>query len=310
MAKQTSTVTVNGKLGNIVGYKGPKGEQLARIKAANVKNPKTTGQVLQRMIMATAAKAYSRMISIVDHSFEGVPYGVRSQNFFMKEACKDIRSFIAANYPEMQVTGANSIETVGLATPESFNLAGVGLLISKGTIPSIEVRVVEGNLVAFGGAIPEENAKLSDIMNALGAQAGDQITICGLRSMAGEFYWAESRYILKDELTAEMLAMAWDENGTANYFAENTTTDPALKLSADTGYIDYSIEGGDVIAYSVILSRKINGTWKRSTQRLIFAGTFDEDITEKGNTPAEILAVWQAGGAEIPTSSDYYLNQG
>lgn len=310
MAKQTSTLTINGKLGNIVGYKGPKGEQLARIKAANVKNPKTTGQVLQRMIMATAAKAYSRMNSIVDHSFENVPYGVRSQNFFMKEACKDVRTFVAANYPQMTVTGANAIETVGLATPESFNLAGVGLLISKGTIPTIETRLIDGSVIAFGGAIPTEKAKLSDIMNALGAEAGDQITICGMRSMAGEFYWAESRYILKDELTTEMLSSEWNEEGKANYFAENTTADPALKLHAGEGYITYSIAGGSVIAYAVILSRKMNGVWKRSTQRLIFAGTFDEDIIEKGNTPAEILAVWQAGGTEIPTSSDYYLNQG
>ena len=65
---------VRGKLGGMVMYRA-NGEQISRAKAASVKNPKTTGQMIQRMLFGTVAAAYARMKSITDHSFEGVQYG-------------------------------------------------------------------------------------------------------------------------------------------------------------------------------------------------------------------------------------------
>ena len=91
MATQNSTITVKGKLGNIVGYKGRDGKRLARIRQTEVKNPKTDGQIIQRMILSTASKAYGRMKSIVDHSWQGVSYGGVSQSYFLKKAMERIR---------------------------------------------------------------------------------------------------------------------------------------------------------------------------------------------------------------------------
>ena len=65
---------LRGKLGGVV-YSRVNGEQISRVKAEVVRNPKTTAQMAQRAIFATATQAYSLMKPIVDHSRERVPYG-------------------------------------------------------------------------------------------------------------------------------------------------------------------------------------------------------------------------------------------
>lgn len=56
MARQTSTITVTGKLGNLVGRKGLYGAFTAGIYQPDVSNPKTALQTYQRSKMALAAK--------------------------------------------------------------------------------------------------------------------------------------------------------------------------------------------------------------------------------------------------------------
>ena len=48
MAKQNSTITVRGKLGNTVGMKGRKGQTLARLHVADPANPQTQAQIVVR----------------------------------------------------------------------------------------------------------------------------------------------------------------------------------------------------------------------------------------------------------------------
>lgn len=137
MATQNSTITVKGKLGNIVGYKGRDGKRLARIRQTEVKNPRTKGQIYQRMILATASKAYGRMKSIVDHSWQGVAYGGNSQSYFLKKAMERIRKFVADAIAAFPASITDPLQWVGLARPDSLAEAGYGLQISEGTIPSV-----------------------------------------------------------------------------------------------------------------------------------------------------------------------------
>lgn len=314
MATQNSTITVNGKLGNIVGYKGRDGKRLARIRQTEVKNPKTEAQVIQRMILATAAKAYARMKGIVDHSFQGVQYGGESQSYFLKRAMDDIRNWVAATLP---ITGEYPAELRdpllyrGLAYPTDAHESGVGLLISEGTIPSVPAVLntpAEGEDAAFDhfGALAGGKT-VSDTMKALGAQVGDQITCVGLHSN-GVLY--ASRYVIKADATAEDLGDDWVSDGDSSAFDTVKTSIGRVRIQTDGSKIivvDSEKPAGSTFgldAAAIIISRKAGDTWQRSTQRLVWlldAGDYTgTDI---------VVSYWLAGTAQVDTVNPRYLNQ-
>lgn len=295
MAVQNSTITVKGKLGNIVGYKGRDGQRLARIRQTEVKNPKTVAQTIQRLIIATAARAYGRMKSIVDHSFEGVTYGGPTQSEFLKQAANDLRTYFANNYPDFQVD--DQLALMGLSWPNNAMQSGVGLMISRGTLPTIPAEVVSDVLV-FGAEL--EGSTIADVMAAVGAKKGDQITICGLSN--GE--WFESRYVINNDATTEQLAASWDGTASAAAF------DPQTIVGTHQLIIDNDrLTVEDCQAFAVILSRKSGNVWQRSTQRLYSTDLVDVWVAEADELPANVLLAWMEGTTPIETENPYYLNQ-
>lgn len=299
MAVQNSTITVKGKLGNIVGYKGRDGKRLARIRQTEVKNPKSVGQVIQRMIIATAAKAYSLMKSICDHSFEGVQYGGASQSYFLKKAAEDIRAFVAANYPEFNET--EQLKLIGLATPNSFGFAGVGLMISKGNLSTIDCTAGENNdVLLWGKEMSAQAPTIQDVMNAVNARLGDQITFCGIDPNGN---WFESRYIINNAATAEQLAVAWDPTGAAEAFDAQTLVTQQLQI------VNGHLGNENIDTSCVILSRKDGSVWKRSTQRLYSVNTAVDSWIADEDDPASIIPMWKEGTTPIESTNPYYLNQ-
>lgn len=295
MATQNSTITVKGKLGNIVGYKGRNGQRLARIRQTEVKNPKTVSQTIQRLIIATASRAYGRMKTIVDHSFEGITYGGPTQSEFLKQASNDLRAYFAANYPEFQVTDQK--ELMGLSWPNNAMGSGIGLMVSRGTLPTIPAEVV-GEALVYGAALSGNT--IADVMAALGAKKGDQITICGLQY--GE--WFESRYIINNDATDAQLAVTWDPTGAADAFDAQTNVGDHTLIIDDSRLV---VE--DCLAYCVILSRKEGNKWLRSTQRLYSVDSAEVWSTEGDELPANVLLAWMEGTTPIETENPYYLNQ-
>lgn len=315
MATQNSTITVKGKLGNIVGYKGRGGKRLARIRQTDVKNPKTDGQVIQRMILATASKAYGRMKSIVDHSWQGIAYGGISQSYFLKKAMERIRKFVADSMAAFPSSITDPLQWVGLARPDRLAEAGYGLQISEGTIPSVNAYYAkqgEGEdadtvLSHFGSVIDltaGQVAKIKDVMKALGAKVGDQITaVCIAEN--GEFKFG--RYVINNNATEAQLEKAWDGSADAEAFDKeksiavevqivpsNTSTETESKMTVDT------VEGESIRAAAIIISRKVGDVWQRSTQYLMPVG--DVSVVDS------IIKLWQLGTTEIATENPYYLN--
>lgn len=64
------------------------GKQVTKERVQNVKNPNTRNQIMQRMKLAPALRVYRALSSVLDHSFEGVPYGAKSRQHFLKLAMK------------------------------------------------------------------------------------------------------------------------------------------------------------------------------------------------------------------------------
>lgn len=311
MATQNSTITVKGKLGNIVGYKGRNGKRLARIRQTEVKNPKTDGQIIQRMILATASKAYGRMKSIVDHSWQGVTYGGVSQSYFLKKAMERIRNFVAESMAVFPSTITDPLKWVGLARPDKLAEAGYGLQISEGTIPSViatyaqegEGEEADTVLDHFGSLVKDADAQtiaiVKNVLTALGAQPGDQITSVAILSN-GEF--AKSRYVIKVDASNEELEESWPANvPDGGPFDDNETkVNNAAYILTDGNKIKVASLTSDVKAAAIIISRKDGNVWQRSTQYLM--PVRDVSVVDS------IIKLWQLGTTEIPTDNPYYLN--
>lgn len=304
-----------GSVGDVTFYRN-RGNQIARARNRNPMNPKTEAQMIQRMILATASKAYSRMKGIVDHSFQGIQYGGVSQSYFLKRAMEDIRNWVAQT---ITITGEypaalrNPLLYRGLAFPNDAHQSGVGLLISEGTIPSVPavLNTPEAGADAvvdyFGGLMTAEGnfPSILTVMNALGAQRGDQITCVGLLA-SGSF--SASRYVIKSDASDDDLdgdwevdAAAFDESKTiyGNVYIDFKNGDTANQRKA---YV--RAKNGELIAATIIISRKVGDVWQRSTQRLVW-------LSDAGDytTTDVVAAEWLAGTAQIDTVNPRYLNQ-
>lgn len=304
-----------GSVGDVTFYRN-RGNQVARARNRAPMNPKTEAQTIQRMILATASKAYSRMKGIVDHSFQGVQYGGVSQSYFLKRAMEDIRNWVAQT---ISITGEypaalrNPLLYRGLSFPLDAHQAGVGLLISEGTIPSVPAVLntpEEGDdaVVDYFGNIMFTEANrpsVRAVMKAFGAQKGDQITAVGLLD-DGSF--SASRYVIMSDVDDDVLDGDWSYDAAAF---------DTLKTSVGNVFIDFkngaaanqrkafvSAESGVLIAASIIISRKVGDVWQRSTQRLVW-------LSDAGDytTTDVVAAEWLAGTAQINTVNPRYLNQ-
>lgn len=80
-----------GKVGSLV-FARRSGQQITRAYNANPANPRTTGQMAQRMLMATAIQAYRFMSAICDHSFEDAVGKNGNMRAFMSAALRDLKA--------------------------------------------------------------------------------------------------------------------------------------------------------------------------------------------------------------------------
>lgn len=298
-----------GSVGDVTFYRG-RGQQLARARNRAPKNPRSSAQIIQRMILATASKAYSRLKGICDHSFQGVTYGGESQSYFLKRAMEDIRNWVALTYPDLPDSARDPRLYVGLAEPTSPLYSGIGLLVSQGSIPSVPVSLntpSEGAdpVVDHFGALVSSGADITAVLTALGAVPGDQLTVLGFANDASHSF-AVSRYVVRADASSTELAEEWDGSiDLAAFDAEKSLLDERLSIDATGGKImpKWNVSGMSLEAGCIIISRKVGTVWERSTQRLVWlldAG--DYALTDN------VIGVWEAGTAEISVDNPYYLN--
>lgn len=292
-----------GKLGDLVMYRA-NGEQITRAKAASVKNPKTSGQMIQRMIFATIAAAYARMKSITDHSFEGVAYGAKSQQKFMSENLKRLRAFYPTSVDPETLADTPLADVMAYAAKGDPGDAGTGLIVSLGSLGEIPVlRGANGKATGFGAAM-SANTVLSVLQN-LGAGPGDQITVVALTSNGVGVQFRKSRYVIDSAINAEQLASIWTGNIIDGMDAtKSTLSDVRLVPGGNEGMIIPTVAGRTIIAAGVILSRRGSGDkWLRSKSVLY---NWQDDAPDYSADYA--LPTWKYSGTDIETVDDRYLN--
>lgn len=258
---RTSTAALDGKK-----------RQVASLKPTTVKNPKTVAQIMQRMKMAPAANFFLTLSDILDHSWEGVPYGAKSRLEFMRRAMK--------NEPAVYV-------------PYGFkNLAPGEYEISAGSLPSLPWRnAVMNESPAGANAYFNTSDELSEDhvkkLNAAGIKDGDQITFVALIANNGQYEPYLSRVIVG-------VGNNWD----------NPTNDDVRVYDEGT-----FISVPDVAAFAFIVSRgKEAATAKRSNEQMLLVGEYRNLLSIEAMNAA--IASYQTQTAYNTLNSDWYLNQG
>lgn len=182
MARQTSTITVVGKLGNAVGFKrsGSKkaGAKFARIRATDIKNPKTNAQLYQRAVAATVTKAYAAMKEICDHSFEGKAVGAESMQYFNSKNMNLLRKAILADV-NGSVEPAAQVGVV-VAPKSAFPTVGP-YLVSEGSLTQNFMSYTEtGSTGIQTPATSGETQTVAEYLAAAGIVANDIFTVVAL----------------------------------------------------------------------------------------------------------------------------------
>ena len=241
------------------------GKQVTKDRVTDVKNTRSSLQMLQRAIMTTALHAYSAMKEICDHSFEDLTYGQKSMNYFVSENARMIRS--SAPNVNLSLFKGNSVSNA--------------YVISKGSLPSIFVRRAH----EVGYIIPMDlgaNFTFGKLMAALGAtMIGDMVTIVNLVDNPGgnaSLYWIRlklteenSKISIKTSETPRILAYLTEgkdfETSIDNFSNEDFNLS-YVSVSDDVGLYMFSGEENSQ-SLGVILSRKTNTGWLRSSSKMV-----------------------------------------
>lgn len=264
---RTSTSALDGKK-----------RQVASLKPTSVKNPNTVAQILQRMKMAPAAKFFDALSGILDHSWEGVPYGAKSRLEFMRRAMK--------NNPAVYV-------------PYGYNKLAPGEFeISAGSLQSLPWRNTLANepeTLAFesGAALTAGNVS---ILESMGLSVGDQISIISLVQINNDYKPVYERVIVG-------VGNEWELTASGES-AEDYR--PNVKMAENGAYLDNMT---DVACWAIIVSRgKEAATAKRSNEKMVLVGDYRNLLSLEAMNAA--IASYQSQTAYNSLNSDWYLNQG
>ena len=270
------------------------GQQMARVRVRNVKNPKTQLQTLQRVVLACAAKTVAVMSPILDHSFQSVMYGAESKRYARKQIMKVLREQMVAAYNDE--TRLSAAQQVGCFPSYASGAAVAPFPISQGSLPQIPCEVVnkgEGFIPVVVDFTPM--LTVAEFCTALGVSIDTQLTFVFLtpKRITGEgetpaFYNADFRVARVNFLptaAAQPVFVASGEGADSALILSSAVVDAERSTDwtrllfgrgdTDANSIQYDYAntrtigaGNEVAGFSVIASKWDGTKWLRSTQTL------------------------------------------
>lgn len=259
------------------------GKQVTKDRLTEIKNPRSSLQMVQRAYMATALRGYSALKEICDHSFEDKPYGQQSMNYFVSLNTNMLRE-VAPNV-NLSLSKGNSISNA--------------YIIAKGSLPmqTIEVKELEGvKRFAKSIAYIPGSINFSFFMNIFGAsEIGDMVTFVHLVSNTdanASLNWV--RFKMTNENKTKTLNIESFPANILNYLSKGADFETNIKNFSPTEFpftfensgadstltIGKSTATGNRIPQSmgVILSRKNSTGWLRSSSTMVnLTETFNYD---------------------------------
>ena len=307
-----------------------RGQQVTKDRVYRVSNPRTEGQMTQRALIPIVAAARSALKGLVDHSFEGVPYGEASLREFSKLNLRAGALSVTSYSP-------NGVSNPGFAD----------LIVSNGSInvpysidSEEQANIIEGadtQLPPFKIPAAEKGASADAIFKYLETYArennvaliapGTQLTFLSIyqsgtvkvNTGTGTIDAPTSGFILdriyipngdSDSENAKEVNDQWKVSASIlgdskQVELENSDGDKltiacngilSLRLSTREGLTNKNNCG-----MALILSRYVNGVWKRSPARLTIGFEPSDKLTFEG---------WLSSYKTTGAASKKYLNTG
>ena len=282
-------------------YKDANGDTVMR-EVVTPKNPKTTKQMIQRILMNTVMQAYSAMKEICDHSFENVTAGANTMGIFMKRNLDFAREKIS----QMQANGVDFYDMYNFVALGEKAFVPNQYLISTGSLPQVISEFNDNRLNELVVPAIKVNT-YQGVADAIGAQRGDQITFLMFTADSNITRFRFCRVIL-DPTNADgsqaAMSVAFTEGANINLpsVRNEGTEGMRFALNAETG-LGVKPTNESAFCGGVILSRLLNDNWLRSTCRLIY----DEEIHGTHKSLGQCLDE-AIQGKTVYTPNEWYLN--
>lgn len=269
MAKGSAQGLWRGKKGTSVFYKIKNSnnaqKQGIRERVYEISNPQSTGQASQRMKMLPAQRLANILKNVIERGFEGIEYGVKSRQEFLKYALKMTTGFPATEKDATTVY------------PGKY-------LIANGTLPKMITTIVENSGLSQPGFNVENLTDVTTIGDLSAKMlaynpflmAGDQITfvVCGCYDDTDDsaLSWKIESFIIDETNTTPLSGL------TAALIYNNTYQ---LVLDATEAGFEW------FAATATILSRESNtGGHLRSESSLTVSSDYDYLFTNEAYSAA------------------------
>jgi len=321
-----------------------RGQQITKDRVTRVANPRTTLQMEQRSKLPIAASARSALKGLVDHSWEGVPYGEQS-----------LRTFSSKNLS----TGA--LKVYSYASPDAPSPGIAEYQVSQGTLRGFDVGEAHGDYtvhyaypakVGKGPIVPAmpKGTKGSTVLyhlmsyfkeNKIDAlRAGQQLTFLILNvpyyktlnyvggSNSGTYDVPVTRFdvarlIMPDISQISDIDTYHDDNDEFELDQEISGEGAKnFSLHRQDGFGIHFYSSSDVsfgftcefktssgiisVASALIVSELVNGVWKRSSSHLVVPNGADNPLVKKVFS----FDQWASLYAPKQIVSSKYLNNG
>lgn len=292
-----------GKVGSVV-FARAFGQQITRTRPTSVANPKSNAQNTQRAILATIAKEAALLTPIVDHSFANVAYGAESVRHFRKLNMGILRNTFLGGSTNMNLSAKGA------------NVVPNALKISEGNLPAFS-SAYQTNTVAFyqAGAMDDIAEVTVEQFRAAYPyiQGGDQLTLVKLVKTTGSLEDGDAAFALKvdrmvfapnafDDSSSEMINDEFFINSSKLDMTKTTNAEMLTALSGGGGNgLGVNTSTDNCYAAALILSRKVNNVWQRSTQYL--------EMTNYDDWTDIATAIDSYGASSSLADETEYLNQ-
>ena len=260
------------------------GRQIARVRLRTISNPKSEAQAIQRNFVAPVARFYAPFKKVLARSFEGLNKD-QSYNKFLStnvDLAKRQQWFLtkgATWHPMPYQLSAGTLTALKYTIVDRGGLLGL----------DINIGVYSSQPTTIGG--------LSTIFTKIGCKSNDVVTIIYVNQGEDGTYTPHSfQYIIN---TNDARSIATVTNGELTF----------LMYDDD---LDITSGSNDIVAGAVLVARKADGMWKRSTQFLACSNAIVADLISQEARDAAIASYQtpgsEEGGGVYPGGDDNLFN--
>lgn len=306
--------TARGKLGDVVFYRTD-GEQRFRTRVRPT-NRRTNAQLLQRVVVATAVKAYSDFVEVCNHAFQNFEGAMKNQQRYMRLNIKMLREIALQNIDSWSPIRFNS-KNFGNWLPKDATVTVVNpYIISEGDLPQVNAQFVDLDTgtaaVWLDDTIDISSITYQQVADILGLNAGDQLTFVMQRCLTnGVIMMTDIARVILMPSTGHMGEQMFTEGSSGPGYIINN---PNKENYGDI-YFDQKTSEGEtrrqfyvypkgwnkyqVNAFGVIVSRYENERWRRSTTQMV-VDEIDQNVASLQGAMSSYL---------MAETSSLYLNQ-